>query len=114
MFTIHKVLNFPDYIGDRRLGIHQSVMKDVIAILKGKSHHDLALLETEIRRKIKVGGPGVDVGYWETLLAQLKAQMAKARLRDHHQLMLKTRLNRLKKEVSWFNEQSFILFAKCS
>uniref|UniRef100_A0A915L2N2 Splicing factor cactin central domain-containing protein n=1 Tax=Romanomermis culicivorax TaxID=13658 RepID=A0A915L2N2_ROMCU len=94
-----------DYVGDRRHGIHTSVMKDVIAILKGKTHHELALLETEIQKKMKQGG-GVDVGYWETLLAQLKSHMAKARLRDRHEKMLKQRLLKMKEEQGIIDESA--------
>lgn len=90
---------FVEYVGDRRQGIHSSVLKDVAAVLKGKNHHELALLETEIQKKIKSGEEGVDVGYWETLLAQLKAHMARARLRDRHQETLRLKLARLKQEV---------------
>jgi len=38
-------------------------------------------------------------GYWETLLHQLKAYMAKARLREFHQTMLRKKLDDLKKQV---------------
>lgn len=36
--------------------------KDVAEIFKGKSPAQLALIETEIRRKIKSGAEGVDIG----------------------------------------------------
>lgn len=39
-------------------------------------------------------------GYWETLLQQLKAFMAKARLKERHQKLLKSKLNEMKMEVS--------------
>ena len=39
------------------------------------------------------------LGYWETLLHQLKAYMAKARLREFHQSMLRKKLDDLKKQV---------------
>ena len=39
------------------------------------------------------------LGYWETLLHQIKAFMAKARLREFHQVMLRKKLDELKKQV---------------
>jgi hypothetical protein len=44
------------------------------------------------------GGEGVDVGYWESLLSQLRAFMARARLRERHQEVLKKKLAQLKEE----------------
>ena len=41
----------------------------------------------------------VDVGYWESLLHQLKAYMARARLHDKHQAMLQKQLFKLRQEV---------------
>lgn len=41
----------------------------------------------------------VDVGYWESLLHQLKAYMARARLHDKHQGMLQRQLFKLRQEV---------------
>ena len=41
----------------------------------------------------------MDVGYWESLLHQLKAYMARARLHDRHQAMLQKQLFKLKQEV---------------
>ena len=41
---------------------------------------------------------GVDVGYWESLLSQLKAHLARARLRDKHSESLRRKLEKLKNE----------------
>ena len=41
---------------------------------------------------------GVDVGYWESLLSQLKAHLARARLRDRHSENLRKKLELLKAE----------------
>ena len=38
-------------------------------------------------------------GYWETLLHQLKMFMARARLREFHQVMLRKKLDDLKRQV---------------
>ena len=45
-----------------------------------------------------LGGPSLDVGYWESLLSQLKAYLARARLRDRHQELLRSKLYKLKQE----------------
>lgn len=41
-------------------------------------------------------------GYWESLLQQLNVFMAKSRLRENHQKLLKEKLATLKREVSLF------------
>ncbi|XP_013403092.1 cactin [Lingula anatina] len=85
------------YVGDRREGINQAVSSDVSSVFKGKTHNQLLLLKEQIKKKLK-GGEGVDVGYWESLLEQLKAHMARTRLRERHQDVLKSKLFRLKQE----------------
>lgn len=56
----------------RREGIHESVANDVIAIFKGKTAAQLEELQTQIEDKISGKAEGVDIGYWESLLSQLK------------------------------------------
>lgn len=82
----------------RREGIHQSVAKDVSDIFRGKSTTQLNELKAKIEHKILNQTDGLDVGYWESLLSQLKAHMARARLRDRHQDNLRTKLELLKRE----------------
>ena len=59
-------------------------------------------------------------GYWETLLHQLKAHIARARLREFHQTMLRKKLDELKKQVvsneQVPNDQMWLLafFRQCS
>nr|XP_012233515.1 PREDICTED: cactin [Linepithema humile] len=76
----------------RREGIHESVAKDVTAIFKGKTASQLEALQMQIQAKITGKPEGVDIGYWESLLSQLKAHMARARLRDRHQENLRKKL----------------------
>lgn len=76
----------------RREGIHESVAKDVTAIFKGKTASQLDALKLQIETKISGKPEGVDIGYWESLLSQLKAHMARARLRDRHQENLRKKL----------------------
>lgn len=82
----------------RREGIHQSVAKDVTTIFKGKTASQLLALQTQIEDKISGKSDGIDIGYWESLLSQLKAHMARARLRDRHQENLLKKLEVLKAE----------------
>lgn len=89
----------------RREGIHQSVAKDVSAIFRGKTTAQLDELRKKIEQKISNQADGLDVGYWESLLSQLKAHMARARLRDKHQENLKLKLEILKQE----QEQSLMM-----
>ena len=67
---------------ERRGGINTAVSSDVASILKGKTHGQLRAMENQINAKIAAGDAGTDVGYWESLLQQLKAHMARVRL--HH------------------------------
>lgn len=85
-------------IGGRREGIHQSVAQDVSKIFRGKTTVQLNELRTKIEGKLSCKSDGIDIGYWESLLSQLLAHMARARLRDRHQANLKSKLEILKRE----------------
>lgn len=85
-------------IEGRREGIHQTVAKDVAEIFRGKTTTQLDELKIKIEGKISNHTDGVDIGYWESLLSQLKAYMARARLRDKHQEILRQKLEILKQE----------------
>lgn len=82
----------------RREGIHHCVAQDVAQVFKGKTASQLASLQGQIEKKITDKTQGVDIGYWESLLSQLKAHMARARLRDRHQENLRRKLELLKAE----------------
>lgn len=82
----------------RREGIHQSVSQDVSKIFKGKTTSQLNELKRKIEEKLTSKAEGIDVAYWESLLSNLKAHMARARLRDRHQANLKSKLELLKRE----------------
>lgn len=56
-------------------------------------------LQQQIQAKIDSDNAAVDIGYWEALLQQLRAHMARARLRDRHQAMLHKKLFQLKVKV---------------
>lgn len=85
-------------MNQRRDGIHQSVVKDVADIFRGKNAKQLEEMRTRIEAKISGRADGVDISYWESLLSQLKAHMARARLRDRHQALLREKLQLLKRE----------------
>ncbi|CAJ0607236.1 unnamed protein product [Cylicocyclus nassatus] len=83
-----------------RLGtsIHGSVQQDVDKIFKGKSVDELCQLERTIVNKVNAGGSGTDISYWEGLLMHLKVYIAKTRLKELHQKMLKLKLARIREE----------------
>lgn len=82
---------------DRRSCISHSVLEDIENIFKGKTLAQLNILQTQIQQKLK-GGEGVDVGYWESLGEELKWHMARQRLRERHQELLRCKLYKLKQE----------------
>jgi hypothetical protein len=73
----------------RREGIRPSVAKEVASVFKGKTVAQLEAVRLQIKMKISGRPQGVDIGYWESLLSQLKVHMARARLRGTHQDKLK-------------------------
>lgn len=100
LYKLRKMGKKSDYeaaVG-RREGIHESVAKEVSSVFRGKTASQLAAMQKQIEKKISDKGEGIDIGYWESLLSQLKAHMARARLRDKHQENLKQKLELLKAE----------------
>ncbi|XP_014290251.1 splicing factor Cactin [Halyomorpha halys] len=100
LYKLRKMVKKSDYeaaVG-RREGIHESVAKEVSSVFRGKTASQLAAMQKQIEKKISDKGEGIDIGYWESLLSQLKAHMARARLRDKHQENLKQKLELLKAE----------------
>jgi len=83
---------------ERREGINKAVSTDVQNVFKGKSVEQLEALQTGIEAKLLQRQEGIDIGYWESLLSQLKAHSARGRLRDKHQIKLKDKLAKLKAE----------------
>ena len=60
---------------ERRQGINKAVAGDVQQVFKGKSSDQLADLQIQIEKKLTQRSEGIDVGYWESLLSQLKAHL---------------------------------------
>ncbi|KAK6112181.1 Cactus-binding C-terminus of cactin family protein [Brugia pahangi] len=81
-----------------RESVHNSVQNDITKLFKGKTHQELALLETQIKKKIHSGEPGVDVEFLEFTLQHLHVYMAKARIHEQHQEILRCRLKKIKEE----------------
>ncbi|CAG9563687.1 unnamed protein product [Danaus chrysippus] len=81
-----------------RDGVHAAVAEDVAGVFRGKSTAALLQLQAAIEHKMAARTAGLDVHYWESLLSQLKAHMARARLRDRHQNNLRRKLQLLKRE----------------
>uniref|UniRef100_A0A4W3GU40 Splicing factor Cactin n=2 Tax=Callorhinchus milii TaxID=7868 RepID=A0A4W3GU40_CALMI len=98
--------------GERREGINTSVSTDVQLVFKGKTYNQLQVLFQNIEAKIKTGGSNLDIGYWESLLQQLKAYMARARLRERHQDVLRQKLYKLKQEQGVESEPLFPIINK--
>ena len=57
---------------ERREGINKAVSTDVQNVFKGKSVEQLEALQTGIEAKLLQRQEGIDIGYWESLLSQLK------------------------------------------
>lgn len=93
--------------GDRREGINTSVSTDVHSVFKGKTYSQLQALHMNIETKIQAGGSNLDIGYWESLLQQVRVYMARARLRERHQDILRQKLYKLKQEQGVESEPLF-------
>ncbi|CAN9503398.1 unnamed protein product [Ophioblennius macclurei] len=93
--------------GDRREGINTAVSTDVQSVFKGKTYSQLQALHIEIETKIRAGGSNLDIGYWESLLQQVRVYMARARLRERHQDVLRQKLFKLKQEQGVESEPLF-------
>ena len=83
---------------ERREGINKAVARDVQSVFSGKTVEELEKLQKSIEKKLKERTEGVDIGYWESLLSQLKAHSARGRLKEKHKENLKNKLAQLKAE----------------
>lgn len=59
--------------------------KDVTTIFKGKTAAQLEALQQQIQAKITGKPEGVDIGYWESLLSQLKGKHITMTLTNSHE-----------------------------
>ncbi|KAF8220365.1 hypothetical protein L208DRAFT_1416846 [Tricholoma matsutake] len=81
-----------------RMGIEAAaaVESDINALLSGKSYDDLVSLQRRIQEKLTSGEP-VDTDYWEGLLKKLLVWKAKAKLKALHEVVVRNRLEQLRK-----------------
>lgn len=82
----------------QQLGIEAAaaVESDITALLQGKSYDHLVVLQKSIQFKLKSGEP-IDVEYWEGLLKKLLVWKAKAKLKTLHEVVVRNRLEQLRK-----------------
>lgn len=73
---------------ERREGINKAVANEVTKMFEGKTPSELQSLKKSIEKKINSQEEGIDYSYWETLLSKLKAFIARARLRELHQVYI--------------------------
>ncbi|KAF9452197.1 hypothetical protein P691DRAFT_831117 [Macrolepiota fuliginosa MF-IS2] len=73
-----------------------AVENEVTALLAGKSYDDLASLQRKIQDKLTSGEP-IDTDYWENLLQKLLVWKAKAKLKSFHEVVVRNRLEQLRK-----------------
>ncbi|XP_033121808.1 cactin-like [Anneissia japonica] len=92
---------------DRREGINNSVSSEIEVIFKGKTHSQLVLLQEQIISRLNGDDGAVDIGYWETLLQNLKAYIARARLKERHQTKLRNKLLMLRQQQGVESEPMF-------
>jgi len=81
---------------DPNRAVAKIVETDIAALLSGKTHDQLTQLQRQIQGKLSSGEP-IDTDYWEGLLESLLVWKAKAKLRDIHAVVVKNRLEELRK-----------------
>ncbi|KAI0776071.1 mid region of cactin-domain-containing protein [Trametes elegans] len=82
----------------RRMGAEAAaaVEADITALLQGKSYEHLVQLQKQVQAKLASGEP-IDTDYWESLLQKLLVWKAKAKLRSFHEVVVRNRLEQLRK-----------------
>lgn len=75
---------------------NEAVKNDITNLLRGKSLDELRQLQDSVRAKLSSGDP-IDVEYWEGLLKELAVWMAKAKLKAMHEVVLRNRLEHLRR-----------------
>lgn len=83
---------------NERLGIEAAtaVEADITALLRGKSYDHLVALQKSIQAKLTSREP-IEVEYWEGLLKKLLVWKAKAKLKTLHEVVVRNRLEQLRK-----------------
>ncbi|KAG6832896.1 hypothetical protein H0H92_004780 [Tricholoma furcatifolium] len=73
-----------------------AVETDIAALLANKTYDDLISLQRQVQSKLTSGEP-VDTDYWEGLLKKLIVYKAKAKLKSVHEVVVRNRLEQLRK-----------------
>ncbi|KAJ7095121.1 mid region of cactin-domain-containing protein [Mycena belliarum] len=73
-----------------------AVEVDIAALLSGKSYEQLVSLQRQIQDKLASGEP-LDTDYWEGLLQKLLVWKSKAKLKSVHEVVVRNRLEQLRK-----------------
>jgi len=73
-----------------------AVESEIIALLSGKTYEQLVSLQRQVQEKLSSGEP-VDIDYWEGLLKKLLVWKAKAKLKTLHEVVVRNRLEQLRK-----------------
>ncbi|KAG6833803.1 hypothetical protein H0H87_011737 [Tephrocybe sp. NHM501043] len=83
---------------NRHMGMEAAaaVEADISALLSNKTYDDLASLQRQIQSKLTSGEP-LDTDYWEGLLKKLLVYKAKAKLKSLHEVVVRNRLEQLRK-----------------
>ncbi|KAF8639919.1 hypothetical protein AX17_001170 [Amanita inopinata Kibby_2008] len=84
---------------NERMGMDAAaaVETDISALLSGKTYDELAALQRKVQEKLTSGEP-VDTDYWENLLKKLLVWKAKAKLKSLHEVVVRNRLEQLRKK----------------
>ncbi|MBW0465114.1 hypothetical protein O181_004829 [Austropuccinia psidii MF-1] len=89
-------LSNPGTLAQDSLRATTALKDEITRLLEGKSYEQLVVLEGNIEAKL-AGNEPVDPEYWQDLLAQLKVWKAKAKLRAMHEVVLRNRLEHLRR-----------------
>ncbi|KAF6762588.1 mid region of cactin-domain-containing protein [Ephemerocybe angulata] len=73
-----------------------AVEEDISRLLNGKSYDELSSLQRRVQEKLGSGEP-IDTDYWESLLKKLLVWKSKAKLRTLHEVVVRNRLEQLRK-----------------
>ncbi|KAF8915819.1 mid region of cactin-domain-containing protein [Mucidula mucida] len=83
---------------NRQMGMEAAaaVEGDIARLLSGKTYDGLVSLQRQVQAKLTSGEP-IDNDYWETLLKKLLVWKAKAKLKSFHEVVVRNRLEQLRK-----------------
>ncbi|KAK7060224.1 hypothetical protein VNI00_000989 [Paramarasmius palmivorus] len=73
-----------------------AVENDIAALLSKKTYDELGSLQRQVQAKLTSGEP-IDTDYWESLLKKILVWKSKANLRSVHEVVVRNRLEQLRK-----------------